>query len=272
MSSAPADQSGPASAEKPKLVIFHRLVPSARLPMRADRSGIGTIPTRAFRYCEALTTAASFGYYIFPPMAFRLLWTGGEVMWNWQGEGSPAEDEWLPLHTVQFPGFRPQFDAVAPEEIREFSPPFLTAMMEPGIVQVWSGLVARTAPGVSMLVRPPANLPRSQYYDFYEGIIETDRWFGPLFINLRLTKTNTPISFSDEFPLFQVQPLPRDVYDDATLNNYELVPRLDQFQPEDWDDFYDTVVRPHVQSHRPRGQYATAARKRRAQGDDGASG
>ena len=36
------------------------------------------------------------------------------------------------------------------------------------------------------------------------------------------------------------------------------------FRPEDWDDYYDTVVRPHVQEHRPRGQYAAAARKRRA--------
>ena len=34
-------------------------------------------------------------------------------------------------------------------------------------------------------------------------------------------------------------------------------------RPEDWDDFYDTVVRPNVQEDRPRGQYAAAARKRR---------
>jgi hypothetical protein len=34
--------------------------------------------------------------------------------------------------------------------------------------------------------------------------------------------------------------------------------------PKDWDDYYDTVVRPNVQVNRPRGQYAAAARKRRA--------
>ena len=56
----------------------------------------------------------------------------------------------------------------------------------------------------------------------------------------------------------------RHVYDDSTLNNYEIVPEVSQLTPEDWDDYYDTVVRPHVQEARPRGQYAAAARKRRA--------
>jgi hypothetical protein len=73
-----------------------------------------------------------------------------------------------------------------------------------------------------------------------------------------------PIDFKPDYPMLQVQPIPRHAYEDATLNNYELVPELTQFTPEDWDDYYDTVVRPHVQEARPRGQYAAAARKRRA--------
>jgi len=48
------------------------------------------------------------------------------------------------------------------------------------------------------------------------------------------------------------------------LNRYELVPDVTGLTPEDWDDYYDTVVRPNVQVNRPRGQYAAAARKRRA--------
>ena len=46
-----------------KLVTFHRLIPSARLPQRADRSAAGMLPTRAFRYCEPSSTASGFGYY-----------------------------------------------------------------------------------------------------------------------------------------------------------------------------------------------------------------
>ena len=44
-----------------KLVTFHRLIPTARLPQRADRSAAGMLPTRAFRYCEPSSTASGFG-------------------------------------------------------------------------------------------------------------------------------------------------------------------------------------------------------------------
>ena len=120
---------------------------------------------------------------------------------------------------------------IAPEEIREYSPPFLGALQEPGLIQCWTGIVARTAPGWSLLVRAPANLPRSGAYELFEGIIETDRWFGPLITNMRLTKTDVPIDFRADFPLLQVQPIPRHAYEDATLNNYELVPDLRQLTP-----------------------------------------
>ncbi|HVZ09087.1 DUF6065 family protein [Rhodopila sp.] len=259
----PAD----TAAAKPKLVTFHRLVPNARLPQRADRSAAGSLPTRAFRYCEAATSAAGFGYYIFPPIGFSIQWDGHDMMWTFEGAG-----EWLPLTSAQFPGFRDYFAGIAPEEIKDFSPPFIGALQEPGLIQLWTGIVARTAPGWSLLVRAPANLPRAGGYEHFEGIIETDRWFGPLITNLRLTKTDSPIHFKPDYPLLQVQPLPRTVYEDATLNNYELVPDLAQFTPEDWDDYYDTVVRPNVQVVRPRGQYAAAARKRRAAEEAGGGG
>lgn len=254
----PADK--PQKPKKAPLVVFHRFIPSARMPQRADRSAAGSLPTRAFRYCEPATTASAYGYYVFPPIGFSLIWDGSDIRWTW--DGAP---DWYPLTAAQFPGFREQFDAVAPPEIREFSPPFIGALQEPGLMQMWTGLVARTAPGWSLIVRPPANLPRRGGYELFEGIVETDRWFGPLIFNMRLTKTDTPIDFRPDYPLLQVQPIPREVYEDATLNNYELVPALEQLTPEDWDDYYETVVRPHVQDVRPRGQYAAAARKRRAQ-------
>jgi hypothetical protein len=247
------------SSPKPKLITFHRFTPNARLPQRADRSAAGSLPTRAFRYCEPVTSAAGFGYYLFPPIGFSVQWDGHDIMWTFEGAG-----DWYPLKSAQFPGFSRQFDAIAPDGIKEFSPPFLGALQEPGLLQLWTGLVARTAPGWSLLVRAPANLPHPGGYEAFEGIVETDRWFGPLITNIRLTKTNVPIDFRADYPLLQVQPIPRYVYEESTLNNYEIVPDLGQLTPEDWDDYYDTVVRPNTQVVRPRGQYAAAARKRRS--------
>jgi hypothetical protein len=251
-------------APRTPLVVFHRFTPAARLPQRADRSAAGSLPTRAFRFCEPVVSASGYGYYLFPPIDFTLMWDGSSVRWTY-----PGAEGWEALHVAQYPGFREQFDAVAPEDIREFSPPFLGAMQEPGIVQIWTGLVARTAPGWSLLVRPLANIARRTGYEFYEGIVETDRWFGPLFTNMRLTKTDVPITFRADEPMVQAQPIPRDVYSDTVLENYELVPDLAQLTPEDWDDYYETVVRPNVQTDRPRGAYAVAARKRRKLDESG---
>lgn len=247
------------TAAKPKLITFHRMTPNARLPQRADRSAAGSLPTRAFRYCEPATSASGFGYYLFPPIGFSVQWDGHDIMWTFAGAG-----DWYPLKSAQYPGFQNQFDAIAPDEIKEFSPPLIGALQEPGLIQLWTGFVVRTAPGWSLLVRAPANLPRGGGYEAFEGIVETDRWFGPLITNLRLTKTNVPIDFNPDYPLLQVQPIPRAIYEEAHLNNYEIVPELAQLTPEDWDDYYDTVVRPNSQIVRPRGQYAAAARKRRS--------
>jgi hypothetical protein len=245
-----------------KLVTFHRLIPTARLPQRADRSAAGMLPTRAFRYCEPSTSASGFGYYIFPAMDFSLRFDGYDVQWTY-----PGVSEWYPIPTlgaVQYPGFRDYFASVAPAEFAEYAPPLMAVLQEPGFMQIWSGLMARTAPGWSLLVRSPANFGRPGGYEPFEGVIETDHWFGPLITNIRLIKTDVPIDFRQEHPMLQVQPIPRVAYQEATLNNYELVPELKQFTPEDWDDFYDTVVRPNAMTDRPRGMYAAESRKRRA--------
>jgi len=251
------------SASEP-LVTFYRFVPEARAPQRADRSAAGTMPARAFRYCEALRLASGFGWYLFPPLEFSLMWDGSEMLWTWAGEPS-----WYPLKSAQYPDFSDIFDKSAPDDVKGFSPPFLGALIEPGIVQIWSGFVARTRPGWSLLVRPCPNLPRSQNWEAYEGIIETDRWFGPVFINLRLTKTDVPIQFTPEFPLFQAQAIPRSVYAEEALGAIRVVGSLDDMSESDWDAYRRTVVKPNTDPDRRRGQYATDTRKRERDSEHG---
>ncbi len=241
-------------------VTFYRLFPRCRLPQRADRAAGGTIPTRAFRYCEAIASASAFGWYLFPPIDFSLIWDGSDVMWTYEGE-----EEWHPLHSAQLPGFSDYFDDHAPDDVKSFAPPFLSTLIEPGIVQIWSGIFARTAPDWSLLVRPLANLPRRQAYEPYEGIIETDRWFGPLFTNIRLTRTDVPIEFRTDFPLVQVQPIPRYVYGDSTLGAVDTVAEIGGLNARDWDRYRETVVKPNSAPERRKGRYAVAARKRSAQ-------
>jgi hypothetical protein len=111
-------------------------------------------------------------------------------------------------------------------------------------------------------VRPPVNLPRSQAYECYEGIIETDRWFGPLFINLRLTATDRPIEINHKKPLFQAQPLMRQTYSDASLRSFAVVDELSMMSADDWNGYRETIVKPNRGHYRDVGRYAAAVRKR----------
>ena len=237
------------------IVRFHRLIEQAREPIRADRSAAGTLPARAMRYCEAATSAAGFGWWVFPPTDLTLLWDGEAIFWHYQ-------DNWIALSTAQFPNFSTNFDAAAPTDLAGCAPPFLTVLPEPGTLQIWTGLFARTAPDWSLLIRPPANLALPGGYALYEGIVEADRWFGPLFTNLRFTRSHSPIRLAADFPLAQVQPIPRHAYSDATLHSAERTPNLSAFTQTEWAAYRASIVEPNSRPNRPFGAYATATRKR----------
>jgi len=245
---------------KGPLVQFYQMVPDGLPPRRADKAVGGIIPARALRYCEAITSASAFGWYVFLPISFKVVWDGHDMLWTY-----PGVDEWLPLtrDAVQYPGFSQQFDECAPPDVRGFSPPFLSPSIQPGQLQVWTGCIAKTAPGWSLLVRGVANLSQSQSYQMLEGIIETDNWFGPLFDNVRILKTDVPIEFRDDIPFLQVQPVRKDFYADKFLQNF-TVKDMAQLSREDWAAFHGTVVVPNTSAERKRGQYAVSVRKQAA--------
>jgi len=204
--------------------------------------------------------ASSFGWYVYPPIGFQVLFDGVGAIWNYEGT-----DAWYPLQSAQFPGLATQFDAVAPDDVKGFCPPFLTMTEDPGILQIWTGLVARTPAGWSLLLRAPANLPHSPGYQHLEGIVETDRWGGPLFFNVRLVHTGIPLQFAAHRPFLQVQPVHRAYYDDAFLNGVVVQTGVASLSDDDWQVYRQTVVIPNSCPHRTLGAYAVAARKRRAE-------
>src|SRR3954466_6286313 len=237
-------------------VTFYGAVPGVRAPIRADASVLGTLPSRGFQYCEALRSASSFGWYVFSPIDFTLQWDGAEIIWTYRGARA-----WFALTSAQFPGFSAAFDRAAPKHLRGFAPPFLTAVTEPGIVQLWTGLFVQSREDWSILIRPPANLPRSLAFDLYEGIVESDRWFGPLFTNLRLIKTDVPIHFSSETPLLQVQPLQRSTYADEVSNRFAVVRSMEEFPAHAWSRYEENIVKPNLEPQRPVGAYAAEVRR-----------
>ncbi len=243
------------------VVEFFRMIPDARPPKRAERSAAGYLPSRAMRYCDALTSATGYGYWVFPPMDIQLLWDGEQVFWSYGGiEG------WLPLSgtesgAVQYPGYAAAFDASVPEKLRGYSPPFLTALPELGGVQIWTGLLAKTRPGWSLQVRPPVNLPSTVGLSAWEGIIETDLWFGPLFTNVRLTRTDVAVHIRAGVPFLQVQPIPQLAYREEALASF-VCRAATEVTDADWERLSEVLL-PHPDRELRQGSYAVAVRKRR---------
>jgi hypothetical protein len=116
-----------------------------------------------------------------------------------------------------------------------------------------------------LLSRGVANLAKTQSYENYEGIVETDTWFGPLFTNIRLLRINSPIDFHVHRPLFQVQPLIRECYRDPSFEVHEAA----DLGEEDWRRFAATIT-PNTDHMRAPGHYAVDTRKR-LRGQDGQS-
>lgn len=243
------------------VVDFVKMFPQGRPPKRADRSGAGSLPGRAMRYCDALTTATGYGYWLFPPIDLQLMWDGEQIYWSYDNAAA-----WLPLSgapsgAAQFPGFATQFDELAPPEMRGYSPPFLTALPELGGVQIWTGLLARTRPGWSLNVRMPVNLPGIPGLTSWEGLVESDHWYGPLFNNFRITRTDFPVRLRAHVPFLQVQPIPQIAYRDEMLNN-PPVRSAEDMTEDDWNDL-GQVVLPNAAHDANQGSYAVRLRKRR---------
>ena len=213
------------------------------------------------RFCEAVTSSSSYGYWIFPPLTIRLLWDGEQIFWSY-GDN----DDWLPLSStdsgaVQYPGFSDTFDTLAPDYLGGYSPPLISSLLEPGNFQLWSGLLAKTRPGWSLNIRAPVNVPRIPTLDTWEGIVETDIWLGPLFGNFRITKTDTPVVLRANTPFLQVQAVPQMAYSNEILESFECR-EAESLAHDDWSRL-SKVLLPNPDWEARKGEYSVTVRKRR---------
>lgn len=243
-------------------VTFHKVYPAAIPPMRADKAALGTMPTMAFRHCEPMRTASSFGWYIFPPIDISLRWNGADILYLEEGE-------WKPLSQAYLPGFAEYWDEHAPEDIKGLAPPYLSVLPMKGFVQIWSGLLCATRPDWSVLIRPLANIRASHQFACFEGLLESDRFQPfPLFINIQLLATDVPINILKVFPLFQVQPLIRGTYGDQAhqFAEREGLGMMENGEPamtpEHWTGYRKTIRLEVPDAPPETGQYAAATRKR----------
>lgn len=222
---------------------------------RAEKSAAGSLPMSAYQYCEALRAASSLGWYVYPPTDLTLTFDGREAFYHEAGQWYPIKSEILGQKYIS------DWNAIAPKNLADMAPPYLSSLFMPGVIQVWSGYFIQTKDDWFSHVRPIANFDNRSAISVYDGIVDTDRFKPwPLFINLRLVSTNVEIHLSKDVPLFQLQAIPRECLANQEMMIFDATNKegMDQF---DWNGVGMTL-RDSSQYRRP-GSYAAEFRKRK---------
>ena len=242
---------------------FYQLIPDAPMPRPADPEVLGSIPLRARRFCEPFTAASGYGWWAYPPLDFDITWDGHAFSWR------PAcESAWRAVGNVMLSGFVEQFERRASADDAHLSQiPFLARGPEPGILQIWGGLLARSRPDWSILVRPLANYPKEGLYEALEGMIETDWWFGPVIALFRIIKTDRVVEFRTNRPMVQIQPVHRQAYARESVASTRFVRGIGDMSSDEWTDFVRTLGLRNQHDGEVRGSYKRELRVRARGGE-----
>jgi uncharacterized protein DUF6065 len=199
---------------------FFSIYPDMRAPELGSPDMKGSLSARAARVCSPITTASGFGWHVYPPADFAVRWDGMTSEWSLLDGNEPVA--WQSLTGAR--------DGVLPEakdvrttiEESEIGggevfdkyggvPPFIQAdPRNPHMLEVITGLLARTPPDWWLLVRGVPNWPGSGESEILEGIIETDWYRSYVPTMVRLTRQNRIVRFYRHIPIMAVQPVSRE--------------------------------------------------------------
>lgn len=242
--------------------LFYRATAEVPAPQKADPMVLGSIPQRAAAHCEPLLAASGYGWNIFAPCDFDLIWDGQLVYWR-----HADSETWLRLGDPAMLPMGDAFSQAAPAEYREWTHvPFLARAPEPGIVQIWSGLIVASPSGWASHIAPPSNYPRVNPVDVIEGIIETDWWFGPLITPVRILKTDVPLAFRRKSPYCQLKPIKTECFRSDIFSRARNETVAEGFDADRWANFAQ-ALKARNEAHAKRGSYRKeATRVRKSEG------
>lgn len=194
---------------------------SARI-IPAEKTLHGTANLNGVKWCGPYTSANKAGFWLFPPIDIDITWRGGQQFDYKFHEEYSDEDYHLVRQLIK------PTDGVDPDKwsLQGGRTKFTWGLVEPGVVQMWTGLIFKTPPGWCLHVRSPVNFaPRSMYV--MEGIIETDWMQYDIWTNLVFTKENETIQLRKDGwpPLAQLIPTRRETFAEKWSSEEEMINR-----------------------------------------------
>ncbi|MEV4114746.1 DUF6065 family protein [Nonomuraea sp. NPDC049695] len=199
-------------------VEFFNLYPDVRPPMLASPDLRGSMEAKAARVCSPMTTASGFGWYVYPPADFAVRWDGYTSEWSLLENNEPVG--WRSLagaHDGTLPASQEILQKIPKDRSADMDIfdkyhglPFIEAdPRNPHMLEIVTGIIARTPPDWWLQVRAVPNWPQPGDHQILEGIIETDWYRSYLPTMVRLTQQNRVVRFYRHLPIMSLQPVSR---------------------------------------------------------------
>jgi hypothetical protein len=185
-----------------------RLHPHGSPIAPADRTLRGTANKAATRFCGPFTHANRAGWWLFPPVDVDITWLGG-TEFEYDVLTEYSHDDY---HLIHF--LLDETDGAAPEKWLPRTK-FSWGIVEPGVVQIWTGCIFQTPPGWGLHIRSPINCaPRG--FHVMEAILETDWLQYDIWMNLAFHDEGERVALRRDAwpPVAQLVPVRRESYAD----------------------------------------------------------
>lgn len=190
----------------------------------ADRTLRGTANEVGSRFCGPFTHANRAGWWLFSPVDLDVTWRGGrEFDCEMKSTYSNADGRLITFLADGEAGVSP---ATWLTDERGGRTKFTWGLVEPGVVQIWTGCIFETPPGWGLQVRSPINCGDPSIR-VMEAVLETDWLHYDIWLNVAFQRRNETVQFRRDGwpPLAQLVPLPRESYDAGWTVSEELLNR-----------------------------------------------
>jgi hypothetical protein len=249
-------------------VEFFTITPDIKVES-ASTSMLGSLPSRAVQLCPPVSTATGNGWYVYPPIDFALRWLGHESEFSLLENNEPVKWQSLAgFHDIRLPQSAMIADAV-PEEFKAnfdiaFAKwggeiPFCDAdPRAPNLIELLTGVYAKTPPGWSLLVRGVANWTGGIDHQAVEGIVDTSWYSAMLPTMVRLLRQDQVVRFYRRFPYAMFQLVPTAAFTRSTLEKARVHSGVEHLPAGVWRSM---VEQRNAKNKQP-GRYAREQRKR----------
>lgn len=188
----------------------------------AEKTLHGTANSNGVKWCGPYSTVNKTGFWLFPPVDVDITWLG-DNKFDYQLHQEYSDADYHLVRDLLLP-----MDEVNPDKwcYAGGRTKFTWGLVEPGVVQMWTGCIFQTSPGWCLQVRSPINFaPRSMYV--MEGIIETDWMQYDIWTNLVFTKIGEKIELRRDGwpPLAQLIPIRRESFAEQWELSEEVINR-----------------------------------------------